>query len=48
MTEHATPTKPGDVVELRVHGVGGSPPESILDASPVVQLSGDAFAGCWE
>lgn len=30
-----------EVVELRTHGVSGTPPESLLDASAVVQIDGD-------
>jgi hypothetical protein len=35
----------GNVVELRVHGVSGTPPEELLDRQLVRQVAGDATAG---
>src|SRR6266699_3753183 len=35
----------GGVTELRVHGVGGSPPDAILGDLAPEQVSGDAIAG---
>ena len=35
----------GGVTELRVHGVGGSPPDAILGDLAAEQVSGDAIAG---
>ena len=35
----------GGVTELRVHGVGGSPPDAILGDMAPEQVSGDAIAG---
>ena len=32
------------VVELRVHGVSGTPPEAVLDAPRVRQVAGDEWA----
>src|SRR5690242_9288629 len=32
-------------IELRVHGVSGTPPESLLDRPLVTQVGGDAIAG---
>lgn len=37
----------GGVTELRVHGVGGTPPADMLDALDPVQVSGDRTAGVW-
>jgi hypothetical protein len=34
----------GPVVELRVHGVSGTPPEAVLDAPQVRQVAGDEWA----
>ena len=34
-----------DVIELRVHGVSGTPPEQLLDTPLVEQIAGDAKAG---
>ncbi|GAA4812704.1 hypothetical protein GCM10023200_58100 [Actinomycetospora chlora] len=34
----------GPVVELRVHGVSGTPPEDVLDAPRVRQVAGDEWA----
>jgi hypothetical protein len=34
-----------DVVELRVHGVSGTPPEELLDRALVERVAGDATAG---
>lgn len=34
-----------EVVELRVHGVSGTPPEELLDRPLVEQVAGDAVAG---
>ena len=34
-----------DVVEVRVHGVSGTPPQDLLDRPNVVLLDGDARAG---
>lgn len=34
-----------DVIELRVHGVSGTPPASLLGCPDVVQVAGDATAG---
>lgn len=39
-----TPPAPG-VVELRVHGVGGTPPEDILDVPVTCLVAGDESAG---
>ena len=36
-----TPT-PVALIELRTHGVSGTPPEAMLDAAQVVQVAGDA------
>src|SRR5690349_1337952 len=36
---------PPDPIELRVHGVSGTPPESLLDRPLVTQVGGDAIAG---
>lgn len=33
------------IVELRVHGVSGTPPEALLDRAEVRQVSGDTIAG---
>jgi len=38
-------TKYGGVTEVRVHGVGGSPPDAILGDLAPEQASGDAIAG---
>ncbi|MFV1969874.1 MAG: hypothetical protein ACC683_02590, partial [Acidimicrobiia bacterium] len=35
---------PADCVELMVHGVGGTPPESMLDSLEIVRVRGDATA----
>jgi len=35
----------GNVVELRVHGVSGTPPEELLDRQLVRQVAGDKIAG---
>lgn len=35
------------VTELRVHGVGGTPPAEMLGTPAPVQVSGDRTAGCW-
>jgi hypothetical protein len=35
----------GDVTELRVHGVGGTPPDAVLGDLAPEQVSGDAIAG---
>ncbi len=35
------------VTELRVHGVGGTPPSEMLGTLTPVQVSGDRTAGCW-
>ena len=35
------------VTELRVHGVGGTPPAEMLGTPAPRQVSGDATAGCW-
>ena len=35
----------GSVVELRVHGVSGTPPEELLDRQLVRQVAGDKTAG---
>ena len=35
----------GGVTELRVHGVGGTPPDAILGDLAPEQASGDAIAG---
>jgi hypothetical protein len=35
------------VTELRVHGVGGTPPAVMLNTPAPRQVSGDATAGCW-
>ena len=35
----------GNVVELRVHGVSGTPPEELLDRQLVRQVAGDKTAG---
>lgn len=37
--------EPADLVELRVHGVGGTPPETLLETHDVVQVRGDDVAG---
>ena len=37
-----TTGEPGGWVELRVHGVSGTPPEDLLDRPHVVQVDGDA------
>lgn len=37
----------GDVVELRVHGVGGAPPTAILDDPHPRRVRGDKLAGFW-
>jgi hypothetical protein len=45
-TEHPTdrPAHPADHwVELRIHGVSGTPPEAMLDSAHVVQVAGDAW-----
>lgn len=34
-----------DVVELRVHGVSGTPPEELLDSYDIERVRGDAVAG---
>ena len=34
-----------DVVELRVHGVSGTPPQDLLDRPLVTQVAGDGSAG---
>jgi hypothetical protein len=36
---------PSEVVELRVHGVSGTPPEELLDRTVVQRVAGDATAG---
>ena len=36
---------PAEFTELRVHGVGGTPPENLLDHSEPVQVAGDNIAG---
>jgi hypothetical protein len=41
----AAVTGSGGVTELRVHGVGGSPPDAILGDLAPEQVSGDAIAG---
>jgi hypothetical protein len=38
----STDTTQPEVIELRTHGVSGTPPASMLNASAVVQVSGDA------
>jgi hypothetical protein len=38
----------GEVVELRVHGVSGTPPQELLDCPLVTQLAGDAKAGFYK
>ncbi|HET6212197.1 MAG TPA: hypothetical protein VFE14_04915, partial [Micromonosporaceae bacterium] len=35
------------VTELRVHGVGGTPPSAMLDDPLVKQVTGDGIAGIW-
>jgi hypothetical protein len=40
-------TKP-EVVEIRVHGVSGTPPEDLLDVPLVMQQAGDAKAGFYK
>jgi hypothetical protein len=35
------------VTELRVHGVGGTPPAAMLDDPDVRQVTGDRIAGMW-
>jgi hypothetical protein len=35
----------GSVLELRIHGVGGAPPEDNLEAPATIQVSGDGTAG---
>src|SRR4051794_23938530 len=38
-------TEPDDyVVELRVHGVSGTPPEQMLEAPQVRQIAGDEYS----
>lgn len=37
----------GGVTELRVHGVGGTPPSDMLDVPAPVQVGGDRTAGVW-
>ncbi len=44
-TELAPEAKSGDVTELRVNGVGGSPPGAVLGDLAPEQVSGDAIAG---
>ncbi len=39
------PDAHGNVVELRVHGVSGTPPEELLDRQLVRQVAGDKTAG---
>ena len=41
------PVPTAGVTELRVHGVGGTPPEDMLDGPEPVQVSGDGTAGVW-
>src|SRR6476620_7513301 len=39
------PPAPADALELRVHGVSGTPPEDLLDRPLVHQIGGNAIAG---
>src|SRR5690606_18389328 len=39
------PVPPEEFVELRVHGVGGTPPEEILDVPATRLVAGDESAG---
>ncbi len=41
------PVPLGGVTELRVHGVGGTPPTEMLDVVDPIQVSGDQVAGFW-
>ncbi len=41
------PVSLGGVTELRVHGVGGTPPRVMLETPDPVQVSGDEVAGCF-
>src|SRR5260370_27375471 len=43
----AVETELGGVTELRVHGVGGSPPDAVLGDMAPEQASGDAVAGVY-
>ncbi|TNH26438.1 hypothetical protein FHG89_20790 [Micromonospora orduensis] len=39
------PDVPGDVVELRVHGVSGASPDQVLDLRQITQVAGDRSGG---
>ncbi len=43
---HHAPPRPG-VTEIRVHGVGGTPPEALLEQTGVTQITGDDKAGLY-
>ncbi|MGA4727156.1 hypothetical protein ACWEOS_12435 [Micromonospora taraxaci] len=43
--QHGDPPRERDVVELRVHGVSGAEPESILGQGPARQVAGDDSGG---
>ena len=36
----------GGLTELRIHGVGGTPPQDLLHDLAPEQVSGDRIAGC--
>jgi hypothetical protein len=45
MGQSADPPPRADVVELRVHGVSGTPPDELLERTPLVRVAGDGTAG---
>ncbi len=47
MAEHGSDATRG-LVELRIHGVSGTPPEGMLDAAAVDRVAGDATTGFYE